>query len=113
MDPLGKVRLLMAATAKRAKANNLELKNFVIVPSADGNSDFVQIAMIITPEALETIEETQQRQTDDQFASLMSGVDLEGFDTELPEGVQDRVDKTAEEILGAYDDESDASEEDV
>ncbi len=115
MDPLSKVRLLMKAVKARAEENNLELKNFVLAPSEDGESDFVQLAMIITPEALETIEETQTRQTDDQFADMMSGVSLDGFAEEspgLPDEVQSRVDETAEEIFGAYDDESNASEDD-
>lgn len=111
MDHLDKVRLLMKAVRKRAEDNNLGLKNFVLIPSEDGDNDFVQLGFVITPEALETIEETQQRATDDSFEQMMAGVSLDGFEASLPEEVQGRVDQTADDILGVYDDESDAGEE--
>lgn len=111
MDPLEKVRLLLKAVQKRAKDNNLELKNFVVIPSEDTTNDFVQLGFVITPEALETIEETQQRQTDDSFEAMMAGVSLDGFEDNLPEEVQGRVDKTADEIWSSFNDESDAGEE--
>lgn len=72
-DNMSDLRKLRGRVEEIAKDMNLELMNFSITPAkdADGN-DILNIAAFIKVEALETIEETEQRGIDDQFNAIFA-----------------------------------------
>lgn len=92
MDPLEKVRKLKEAAERVGKEHDVELKTFAIIPKSDEvPTDVVNLAFLITPTAIETADEAEQRQTDDAFSAMMQGMSLEGFESEAPDNIKNKI----------------------
>lgn len=87
-DPLEMPRLLKAAIEEQLKGTGLELapNGFAVTPTDEGAN--LELAIRITPEALQTAEDREQAKIDADFAAMMSGVPLRETDDE-PEPIDE------------------------
>lgn len=70
-DELDTVRKLRRRIREAAGAVDLDLLSFNLVPGENpGDTDVVNLVFSVTAEAVETLEETEQRRIDDEFNSL-------------------------------------------
>lgn len=52
---------------------NLEVANFAVIPGAEETDpSFVSASFMLTAESVETLEETEQRKTNDEFDALLA-----------------------------------------
>ncbi len=72
MDPLNEVRKLITAVEKAIGSAHLDLVEFAVVPSRGDRQDFAEIRLLITPEALMSVAEREQKSVDEVFAAMMS-----------------------------------------
>lgn len=79
-DPLELPRLLKARIEKELDGTGLELAGFAVSPTDEGAA--LELAIKITPEALQTAEQREQGKIDAQFEAMMSGVPLRESDDE-------------------------------
>lgn len=70
-DPLEPVRNIRSRVEEIAADMNLQVGGFALIPSFEGGPDMIQATFVLSPEAVETLDQTVQRQTDDAFAQLM------------------------------------------
>lgn len=71
MDYLEDVRKLRDAIQRKAEELNLNVAGFSLLPGQTSeDTDIVQVAFFLTPEAVETLEETEQRAIDAEFDAL-------------------------------------------
>jgi hypothetical protein len=72
-DNMKDLRKLRDRVQEIAKEMNLDVISFSIIPGKDEHdNDILTISALIGVEALETIEETQQRKTDDAFEAIFA-----------------------------------------
>lgn len=81
---LDDLRKLYKRIVEIAEEHSLEVAGYSVTPSTrEGGHDSMRVTFLMSPESVETAEETQKRQTDDAFESMMAGLDLsEDFLTE-------------------------------
>ena len=72
--PLGKVRRLRERVESLFKDMHLELAHFVVIPGTDSEPDHVEIGACVPKEALMTLAELEQKDIDETFLSLISGI---------------------------------------
>ncbi len=82
-DPLEMVKLLKARFEQELDGTGLELHGFAISPTEEGG--VLEVAIRVTPAALQTAEAREQAKIDADFEALMSGVPLRETDDEEPE----------------------------
>lgn len=87
-DPLEQPRLLKAAIERELKGTGMELapNGFAVVPTDEGA--MLELAIKITPEALQTAEQREQAKIDADFEAMMSGVPLRESDDD-PEPIDE------------------------
>lgn len=80
-EDLTKLRLLKKRVKEITEDLSLKLVGFAITPGDDSNDPSVlNVAMIVTVEAVETIEQTEQRHVDDDFDAIFAAEFGEGLD---------------------------------
>lgn len=71
MSNLDDLRKLRARAEELADSLNLKIGGFAVTPGKDEHdNDILNVAFFLTAEAVETIEETEQRKIDDEFNAL-------------------------------------------
>jgi len=76
-DPLGKVKRLRERVESLFKDMHLELVHFVVIPGTNSDPDLIEIGACVPKEALMTLAELEQKDIDETFRSLMSGINEE------------------------------------
>lgn len=80
-DNMADIRKLRSRVEQVAKEMHLELAGFAITPAKDEDgNDILTISALIKVEALESIEETEQRGFDDEFDKIFAANFGEGED---------------------------------
>lgn len=99
-DHLRELRNIGKALERAIKDLGLEVMTFGVIPAKDpDDEDFVDVMLRVTPEALMSEAEKEQKATDDAFAALMAGVDLDvPEDAKELTPAEERALKRAEEI---------------
>lgn len=107
---LNDLRKLRTSVEKLADELNLKVGQFDITPGKDEHdNDVLKLVMFITVEAVETVQETEQRHTDAEFDSIFAEEfgDMTEFaddDTKaLLERESDKKRKAAEELQRVID----------
>jgi len=72
-DNMSDLRKLRTAVQQVTDDLNLKVAEFAITPGKDeDDNDILKVVLLITAEAVETIEETEQRHVDDDFAAIFA-----------------------------------------
>lgn len=72
-DNMQDLRKLRTAVEAKCQELHLNLVHFAVTPGKDANdTDILNVAMLVTAEAVETIEETETRTTNDEFEALFA-----------------------------------------
>lgn len=80
-DNLEDLRKLRKAVETITDDLNLKLVGFAVTPGKDSSdNDILNVAMIVTVEAVETIEQTEQRHVDDDFDAIFAAEFGDGLD---------------------------------
>lgn len=75
MDNLAKLRKVVE---KAAEEMDLKMGPFSVMPAVPGTPipDTLTVTFIVTPEAVETMDETEQRRIDAEFEAMINGGSL-------------------------------------
>lgn len=72
MDHLNEIKKLREAVIKVVTSLNLELEGFAVIPSDRQSPDRIEMSLHVTPEALMSLAEREQKGIDEVFMSMMS-----------------------------------------
>ena len=109
-NPVDTVKLLRARVREEAKKLGLDIHSFALIPGDGEDPDLVQVVFTIGLEAIESENETENRQTDAAFEALV-GAEFAGESTteeqaEADERLAGQVDEATREALeGLFNDE--------
>lgn len=84
-DPLKPLRELGKVVEDNMKGLGLEMMNFAIRPSKDGQDDYLEVVLAVRPEALMSAEEIRTKEELAMFEAITSGVILDGSEEPEPE----------------------------
>ena len=74
---LDDLRKLMARIKEKAEDLNLEMGPVTVVPSPEnGGRDSLTVTFMMSPEAVESAEQTEARRVDDEFAAMTGSLDF-------------------------------------
>lgn len=94
---LDDLRKLMARIKEKAADLNLEMGPVTVVPSPEqGGRDSLTVTFMMSPEAVESAEQTEARKVDDEFAALTGGLTI-----------VDPMDEARKEFLDTWGDKED------